>query len=155
MDRQDLRWCLVCLAPALPPVVRRLGLVERGASERRERDALEARAHLEAAWYALGRLAHIAQKKKFHPRVVKELQAQQEEHIAHLQRRHASDDEAGKLADQKEAGELALIAAERRHINDLVRNKVIGDEIRRRIERDLDLREERMRRNLQGVSDED
>ena len=146
---------LVCLGPALPLVVRPLGLVERGSRERRDRDVLETNSHLEAARYALDRLGHIAWQKQLPPEVVGQLRTRQEEHIAHLERLRASDSDGGRLAKQKEAGELALIAAERRYINGLVRSKLIGDEVRRRIERDLDLREERVRRNLQGVSDED
>jgi len=146
---------LVCLGPALPFVVRRLGLVERGSHERHERNALEAKSHIEAARYALARLSHIAKKKQLPPEVVGRLHARQQEHIAHLERRRDSDGDGGRLAEQKEAGELALIAAERAYINKLLRANVIGDEVRRRIERDLDLREERVRRNLQGVSDED
>ncbi len=146
---------LVCLGPVLPLVVRRLGLVERGSRERHDRDVREISSHLEAARHALDRLGHIAQRKRLPPEVVGQLRARQEEHIAHLERLRASDGNGGRLARQKEAGELALIAAERNHINSLLRRKVIGDEVRRRIERDLDLREERVRRNLEGVSDDD
>jgi hypothetical protein len=98
---------------------------------------------------------HIAQRKQLPPEVVGQLRARQEAHIAHLERLRPSDGDGGRLAKQKEAGELALIAAERHYINGLVRRKVIGDEVRRRIERDLDRREERVRRNLQGVSEDD
>ncbi|MBV9193875.1 MAG: Na+/H+ antiporter [Solirubrobacterales bacterium] len=146
---------LVCLGPALPLVVRRLGLIERGSRERHDRDVLEVTSHSDAARYALDRLGHIAWRKQLVPEVVRQLQARQQEHIAHLERLRGSDGDGGRLAKQKEAGELALIAAERSYINGLVRSKLIGDEVRRRIERDLDLREERVRRNLQGVSDED
>ena len=52
--------------------------------------------------------------------------------------------------------ELALIGAERARLNALLREGRISDEIRRRIERDLDLDEERLRRNARGiVSDEE
>jgi CPA1 family monovalent cation:H+ antiporter len=146
---------LVCLAPTLPLVARRLGLVERGSRERRERDALEARSHVEAARAALARLDEIAQEKQLPPGVVAQLRARRQEHISHLERRRASDGDGGALARQKETGELALIAAERDYTNGLLRAKLIGDEVRRRIERDLDLREERLRRNVRGVSADD
>jgi NhaP-type Na+/H+ or K+/H+ antiporter len=146
---------LVCLGPMLPFIVRRLGLVERGSRERRARDALEARSHLEAARSALDRLSHIARQKQLPPEVVAQVRARHEEHIAHLEHRHARDNDGGRLAKQRKTGELALIAEERDHINGLLRTRVIGDEVRRRIERDLDLREERLRRNVRGVSADD
>jgi CPA1 family monovalent cation:H+ antiporter len=51
--------------------------------------------------------------------------------------------------------EIALIGAERARLNALLREGRIGDEIRRRIERDLDLDEERLRRNARGIVAED
>ena len=48
--------------------------------------------------------------------------------------------------------ELALVAAQRRRINELVRKGTVSDEIRRRIERDLDLDEERLRGNVTGIA---
>ncbi|MBV8574649.1 MAG: Na+/H+ antiporter [Acetobacteraceae bacterium] len=146
---------LVCLTPALPFAVRSLGLAERGSRERQEREALEARTQVEAARAALDRLGTIARKKELLPEVVAQLRRLHEEHIAHLERRLASDGDSSLLAKQKEVGALALIAAERNYVNKLVRAKLIGDEVRRRIERDLDLREERLRRNVRGASADD
>jgi len=48
--------------------------------------------------------------------------------------------------------ELALIEAERARLNELLREGKVTDEIRRRIERGLDLDEERLRRNVRGIS---
>ena len=87
--------------------------------------------------------------------MVTQLRTRHEEHIAHLERLQASDGDGGLLAKQKETGALALISAERDYLNGLLRAKLIGDEVRRRIERDLDLREERLRRNVRGASAED
>ena len=50
--------------------------------------------------------------------------------------------------------ELALVQAEREHVNGLLRSGRINDDIRRKIERDLDLREEAIRRSL-GTAGED
>jgi CPA1 family monovalent cation:H+ antiporter len=47
----------------------------------------------------------------------------------------------GKPADLHDEIELQLIIAERRLINDLYRDGKLKDEARRRIERELDLRE--------------
>jgi hypothetical protein len=51
--------------------------------------------------------------------------------------------------------ELALIGAARTRLNDLLRQGSVSDEIRRRIERDLDLDEERLRRNVHGITTDD
>jgi hypothetical protein len=48
--------------------------------------------------------------------------------------------------------ELELLAAERARLNGLLGEGRISDEIRRRIERDLDLAEERLRRNVRGIA---
>ena len=146
---------LAGLTPALPFAVRSLGLAQRGARERQEREALEAKTQVEAARAALDRLDAIARKKKLSPEVVTQLRTLHQEHIAHLERRQANDGDGSLLAKQKEAGALALIATERDYVNRLVRAKLIGDEVRRRIERDLDLREERLRRNVRGASADD
>ena len=57
--------------------------------------------------------------------------------------RASSDGDAGhkKLTDLHCDIELLLIEAERQHVNDLFRNGKLKDEARRRIERELDLRE--------------
>ena len=47
--------------------------------------------------------------------------------------------------------ELEMVEAERERLNALLREGKISDEIRRRIERDLDLDEERLRRNVRGL----
>ena len=46
---------------------------------------------------------------------------------------------------------MELIEAERARLNELVREGVIGDDVRRRIERDLDLGEQRSRGNRTGL----
>jgi CPA1 family monovalent cation:H+ antiporter len=51
--------------------------------------------------------------------------------------------------------ELELLAAERARLNALLHEGRISDEIRRRIERDLDLAEERVRRNVRGIATDD
>jgi CPA1 family monovalent cation:H+ antiporter len=48
-----------------------------------------------------------------------------------------------------------MIAAERARLNELLREGRISDEIRRRIERDLDLDEERLRRNVRGIAEDE
>ena len=51
--------------------------------------------------------------------------------------------------------ELELVGAQRRRLNDLLRKGEVSDSIRRRVERDLDLDEERLRGNVHGIASGD
>jgi len=64
-------------------------------------------------------------------------------------------DRVAEVARSLNRVELALIRAERERLNALLREDQISDEIRRRIERDLDLDEERLRRNARGIVADD
>jgi CPA1 family monovalent cation:H+ antiporter len=145
---------LVWAALVLPIVVRRLGLAERGSWERRDRDAREIATHVAAARYLLRELKNIAADKGLSPKVADEIRVRMMERIAHLRRRTGEGADR-VLAEERERGELALVVAERGYLNRLLYEHAIDDEVRRRIERDLDLREERLRRNVQGVTDDD
>ena len=48
-----------------------------------------------------------------------------------------------------------MIRTERARLNALLRADEISDEIRRRVKRDLDLDEERLRRNVRGIATDD
>jgi CPA1 family monovalent cation:H+ antiporter len=66
--------------------------------------------------------------------------------LSRLERRRDRDDDGDKVAAKLDRVELGLIQTERDYINSLLRDGRIGDDTRRRIERDLDLREESIRR---------
>jgi CPA1 family monovalent cation:H+ antiporter len=121
----------------LPSVIRALGLANAG---RRERDAgrrEEAEARRQAIEAADRRLDQLMQERRLSEAIVQPLRAR-------LRERRVERD--GKsLLDLRDEIELSLIAAERRQINDLYRLGKLEDGARRRIERDLDLREGQIR----------
>jgi hypothetical protein len=142
---------LVAQGLTLPLVVRWLGLVDAGLEERHARLRQEANARLEVARAALGRLDKAAAQFQ----LPKDLLGKRRERLCHhiLQLEAAQDPEGAgiELAWRAKKVELQLIDEERRRLNALLREGRITDDVRRRIERDLDLDEERLRRNVRGV----
>jgi CPA1 family monovalent cation:H+ antiporter len=123
----------------LPWVIERLGLFQAGRKEREINKAAELQARSEAVRAASERLDRLATEQNLAPDVVHAIQAQHEDRLKHV-------DENGQhfvgghsqLHDQIEQ---LLIDAERTRINELFRSGKLTDEARRRIERELDLRE--------------
>jgi CPA1 family monovalent cation:H+ antiporter len=147
---------LVLQGLTLPFVVRKLGLVELGAAEREERDRREAEARVETARAALARFEDAALQWNLPEDLVAMRRERLRQHIAQLEGARSADGDGSDLAFRAHRVELQLIDAERRRLNQLVNDSRITDEIRRRIERDLDLDEERLRRNVRGAApDED
>lgn len=143
---------LIAQGLTLAFVVRKLGLDRLGSDERLERKRSEVRARLEAARAALVQLDVAAAKENLGEALVATSRLRQEQRIAHLDGVSSPDGDGAAQAASAKRVELALIAAERARLNALLREGRISDEIRRRIERDLDLDEERLRRNLHGIA---
>jgi monovalent cation/hydrogen antiporter len=140
---------LVAQGLTLPWLVRRLGLVEQGRAEQAEGSRRETAARAETARAALLRLDELEDesfadhtgpiRKRFQTLIADLLDGGEE------MRGQGS-------ISRVETIELALIETERTRLNQLTDAGDIGDDIRRRIERDLDLAEEKLRRNLRGIS---
>jgi Na+/H+ antiporter len=146
---------LIAQGLTLSTVVRKLGLDQLGLDERRERKRREMSARMEIARAALIRLDEAAIEEQLKDEIVRPWRTRQEQRIAQLDgARNLNDDGSGDAASVHRV-ELALITAERTRLNSLLREGAINDEIRRRIERDLDLDEERLRRNVRGIIAED
>jgi hypothetical protein len=75
------------------------------------------------------------------PDVVELIRAQHGDRLKHVDGRRTDDGISVKHGERHDEIELLLIAAERTRINDLYRSGKLKDEARRRIERELDLRE--------------
>jgi len=136
---------LVLQGPTLPALVRVLGLVDSGNEERRRWQECEADARIEAARAALDRVDGLTtevQLPAVHASPMREIQS---DRVRQLERRRDRDGDGGTVAARIDRVELAMIHTEREHVNSLLRSGRINDEIRRRIERDLDLREEAIR----------
>jgi CPA1 family monovalent cation:H+ antiporter len=130
---------LVGFGLGLPPVVRRLGLAQAGRAEHLAEHESELAARREALAAALKSLDAITDDRELSDEVVKLLRARHE--IRANQLPDSLDPDAREVSAEGTALTRELIAAERKFIHVLLRDGRITDEIRRRIERDLDLEE--------------
>jgi len=146
---------LVAQGITLPWVLRALGLDRLGRAELRERKEREINARVEAARAALARLDAEAQREQWPDDVVVPWREREQLRIAQLEgERDGAGDGVARSASMHRV-ELDLIDAQRKRLNDLLRKGEVSDEIRRRIERDLDLDEERLHGNLRGIPNGD
>ncbi len=143
---------LVLQGPTLPWLVRRLGLVNAGSREAQEREQREAEARVEAARSALDHLAQLTAASGLPPEQIRRLRELQLDRVHGLERRRDREGDGSRLAARLDQVELALIQTERNYVNRLLRDERIEDETRRRIERDLDLREEAIRRGVSATT---
>jgi Na+/H+ antiporter len=130
---------LVGFGLGLPPVVRRLGLAQAGRAEHLAEHESELVARREALAAALKSLDTITDDRELSDEVVRLLRARHE--IRANQLPDSLDPEAREVSAEGTALTRELISAERKFIHVLLRDGKITDEVRRRIERDLDLEE--------------
>ena len=130
---------LVGLGLTLPPVVRLLGVADAGRDELRAEHEAEIVARRVALEAALKSLEKITQDRALSDEVVRLLRARHEIRAGQLPT--SLDPDTHDLSVAGTRLTLELIAAERKFIHLLLRDGTITDEIRRRIERDLDLEE--------------
>jgi CPA1 family monovalent cation:H+ antiporter len=131
--------------------VRKLGWSSWARGARGARPS-EAEARVETARAALERFEDAARQWNLPEDLVAMRRERQRQHIVQLESSQSADGDGSDLAFRAHRVELQLIDAERRRLNQLVNESRITDEIRRRIERDLDLDEERLRRNVRGAA---
>ena len=130
---------LVCQGLMLPTVIRALGLDNAGARERDIARAEELVARRQAIGAALERLNQLGTERPLSEDVVRPLRAQYQERLKHFELDRGDGHQLPpELPDEIE---LLLIAAERDRVIELHRGGTLEDEARRRIERELDLRE--------------
>jgi CPA1 family monovalent cation:H+ antiporter len=130
---------LIGLGLGLPPVVRWLGVAQAGRSEHIAEIESEIAARREALGAALTSLDAITDDRELSDEVVKLLRARHETRANQL-----PDSLNPEVDDVTAAGidlTRELIGQERKFIHALLRDGKITDEIRRHIERDLDLEE--------------
>jgi CPA1 family monovalent cation:H+ antiporter len=130
---------LVGLGLSLPAVVRALGLAQAGRAEHVAEHEQEISARREALDAALHRLESITLDRELSAEVLGLLRARHEIRVNQLPA--SLDPEARGITGAGMALTYELIAAERKFIHELLRDGKITDEVRRRIERDLDLEE--------------
>jgi CPA1 family monovalent cation:H+ antiporter len=124
----------------LPSVIRALGLANAGRRERHADSLEEADARRQAIEAAARRLDQLTLEHQLPEAITAPLRSHLRDRRLYAERR-ADAAEVRRLVDRQDEIELLLIAAERQQINDLYRLGKIQDEARRRIERELDLRD--------------
>jgi monovalent cation/hydrogen antiporter len=125
----------------LPTVIRALGLAHAGRRERRSDREEEDRARLLAIRAVMDRLDGLATERGLDEETLRPLRTRHADRLKHFTGRSDGDDGHRKLTDLHDEIEKLLIDTERAQINDLAREGKLKDEARRRIERELDLRE--------------
>ncbi len=130
---------LVGFGLGLPPVVRWLGVAQAGRDEHFAEHESEIAARREALGAALASLDAMTDDRELSDEVVKLLRARHE--IRANQLPASLDPDRHDVAADSTDLTRELISAERKFIHVLLRDGKITDEIRRRIERDLDLEE--------------
>jgi CPA1 family monovalent cation:H+ antiporter len=130
---------LVGLGLGLPPVVRWLGVAQDGRDEHVKEHESEIAARREALAAALASLDAMTDDRELSDEVVKLLRARHE--IRANQLPDSLDPDAHDVSAAGTNLTRELISSERKFIHVLLRDGKITDEIRRRIERDLDLEE--------------
>jgi Na+/H+ antiporter len=125
----------------LPFVVRKLGLANAGHRERQAEREEEFKVRRRAIEAAIERLESVAESQKLPEPVVGPIRAHQRNRLTDVEYRKDTNDHRRKLAELSDDLELALIEAERNLVNTLYRAGELKDEGRRRIERELDLRD--------------
>ena len=126
---------------SLPLVIRWLGLADTGGLERaREREEeLQVRRHAIAA--ALKRLEAVCKQERLAAEILTRFQNRLRDRLTQTEWRADPDPQMVSKVSVEDELELRLIGVERDLINDLYCSGDIKDEARRRIERELDLRE--------------
>ena len=125
----------------LPWVIRALGLAHAGRRERHDDRVEEQQARRRAIEAVIARLDRLAEERGLSPEFVRPLSAHHRDRLKHVVHSSDGDDGHRRLSDLHDEIELLLIGWERQEINDLFRDGKLKDEARRRIERELDLRE--------------
>jgi Na+/H+ antiporter len=132
---------LVGQGAVLPAVMRSLGLANASRRERQTDHIAEQEARREAAQTAIKLFDRLAKEKALPKKFVETFRAT---HLFRLLPNEvlAGDAEPqGKLAKLRDEIDLELLSAERVTINDLYCDNKLTDEARRRLEKELDLRE--------------
>jgi CPA1 family monovalent cation:H+ antiporter len=125
----------------LPAVIRVLGLAKAGEREFETDKREERSARRRAIEAASERLDELVAERGLPDEVVRQLRTQLRDRLRHFERAREQGEtpEYGSAASDEIV--LALITAERERINELYRRGTLKDESRRRLERELDLRE--------------
>jgi monovalent cation/hydrogen antiporter len=132
---------LVLQGAMLPWVIGRLGLAKAGVAERRADRAEEFSARENAILASEARLAMLAEERDIPQEALASLRGQLEYFRTRIRMKCDANEDRRALIDLHDQLDLVLIETERDFVNGLLRSGALKDEARRRIERELDLRE--------------
>jgi monovalent cation/hydrogen antiporter len=125
----------------LPTVIRALGLAHAGHRERHDDRIEELQARQKAIEAVIARLEQLEAERELADEIVAPLRLHHRERLRQVKNQADSDGMRRKFTHLQDEIELSLIDIERQQINELFRSGKLKDEARRRIERQLDLRE--------------
>lgn len=125
----------------LPTVIRALGLANAGRIEQEKERLEEFAARRQAILASMKRLDELKEARSLPDEIVGPLQTRHEARLQLLEQKSSDDEANTRLTTVYEEVEQVLLDAERELINELYRQGKLRDEPRRRIERELDLRE--------------
>ena len=125
----------------LPLVIRWLGLENAGELEHAEDRREEFAARRVAVETSLARINEIEKERRLELDVLDRLRARHNDRLQRVDHRGHFDGDHRAAQELHDKIEFELIEAERQRVNDLYRRGELKDEARRRIERELDLRE--------------
>jgi CPA1 family monovalent cation:H+ antiporter len=125
----------------LPSVIRVLGLAHAGRRERHGDRIEEYEARHKAIEAVIARLEQLKNERGLADELVEPLRLRHSERLHHIEHQSDGDGDHRRLTELHDEIEFLLIAAERQEINELFRGGKLKDEARRKIERELDLRE--------------
>jgi len=128
----------------LPTVIRWLRLADAGRAERHLVRNEEFAARRLAIAAAIDQLDELTTARGLSEEVVAPIRAHQQSRLNHVWHRSEEGEAHQRIIALHDEIEKLLISVERAQINELYRDGKLKDEARRRIERDLDLREARL-----------
>jgi Na+/H+ antiporter len=133
---------------SLPAVIRVLGLAKAGERELQIDRTEELLARRKAIDAAIERLERLAAERALPDDLVQRVRTRHRERLRHFERAPEGEESRQDLTAPPDEIELLLLAAERERINELYRQGTLKDEARRRLERELDLREANLASHL-------
>jgi CPA1 family monovalent cation:H+ antiporter len=139
----------------MPTVIRWLGLTDMGRGERQLEEAEELASRRQTIEAVMRRLDELVAERNLPGRIVEPLRAYHHERLQHLEYRTGADEPSLQLARLSDELELLLIEAERKHLYALLCSGQLKDDARRRMERELDLREAQLLRTTPRSGNDD
>jgi CPA1 family monovalent cation:H+ antiporter len=133
---------LVLQGLSLPPLIRLLKIKEDLSQEEEERLA-----RLQANEAAMARITELAKSRRFDDRVVGRVRSEYEDRILQLTANEEGKARLSLFTPEYEELSKEGLGEERRTILDLRNKRVINDQVLRRIQRDIDLSEVRLRQS--------